>query len=1078
MMKHLYWMIGLVLVLISFTVLAHAAATTLNCTSAFDCETPAVCGSVTAPAGIGMDYGTCSSDGEIVPCDYSFSLPVTGYSQCIITTTTTNYGNTSGNPMEDNEVMDILVNGNYLGTTVDNYANTDDPLGTAYCGTFTQSITANLSLAATNTISFYPYSSHTLSSVTISCTNIPEPVSHCDVYVLSPMIDDIADKSIYYDELFEMDLWNYVEDYDSTFGEMDITATFSNTAANCTFTNERNISCQGNYPGTTAVTLTATDECGHTDTETFNINVSNETPVLHTPDQEMSCASDMTRFIRLDDYAWDEDINNADYNITAQSNSGMLDCYIDQEHYLTCYVVNCQQSYTDINMRITDVFGLTYNDSFRITLKNFAPYFKTEFSSVCLNQDTYRFLDLRDYAYDTEDKNNLIFSITNQSNTNTANCFIESNYYLSCNTISNLHSYNTITIKATDSNGSYVTKDLNIGTNCYNAPAGATGEYIFESDIKGICLEKCTDYSTNITVKNASNASKCFNFLVDDVPSEINVSLTNPSFCLNKGESTYLTFNANTCGAASSSYTARIHDDAANMTMNFGIDIGSCSSYDGFRIEEFDGTICKGEKKDVTVLVTNTSSASKRIYLNADNAFMLPFFSREYLDVAGGETKTATLALNAKNLSLGMQRVQLNGVADNYTIEKKLDVEVVDCSNIIERTFMLGAADVCYDVVKGQIFEGTFTVKCLAKGDDCSFDKKKFALKLFGLEGQLGYDEVSMTCSQEKAVPYTIVVPTTMKAGKNYFSIVGIDLTAGEAYNAYTEEKQICLNVKGESNAGITLRTQAKDISWCATEIFEFEIKNSGDFDENFALSTANLPVGIRVAFSEDVAFIPKGTSKIIYLSVSTSPTTEVKDGQSFKVKLDGNVHIETTIYFNVKGIAALEDIEILGATEKITMKTNTDANYYITIRNNSDRNMTELEVSFEGAGDLNMPKLTLDFLAPGQVVTLNGTVHAGDKNGTYTPYFVVSQRNSYNKRALEVVVEKAPESQGGALAGMFSLFSGTGLFGGSVGGLGTIAAIGFALFIILLIFIVILGIASTGSSSNKQSKEVWMVKE
>ena len=1065
--NHVCLMLGALFVVLGMTVFAHATAITLDCVSPFKCSYDGYCiTDQNGPQGLEVGYSGCGQGGS-EPCTYDFSSTTTGAHSCKVTIGLSDFGHHGTDPSQNqpNEVTEMYINGTLIGKTIDKYANPSDPTGTTFCGEDKQTFTKQVTLNKTNQIRFNSYQSHTITSVLISCT-LTGPDCSLD---LAPTITQIPTKSISYNSQFSVDLWDFIDDKDyDALTDLNISASVSGNSVSCTLANQRFLNCKsGMNLGTSVVTISARDPCGLNTSRSFNVNVSNQPPYLSIPDTTVSCVTNMTRFIDLQSLAWDENKADLNFSIAAQTNPALVGCRVDGNRYLSCDINSCAVNYSDISVTVRDIFGLTYTDTFRLNVTNFPPYWIKQLPvGLCINDTNTRLVNLTNYTYDVEDTNvKLKYSLISQTNKNAANCYIDGNY-LACNNISNLASSNLLAIRVTDTNGLYADATMTINTNCSRDKNGTDQNITFSSINKGICMEKCAQNSTPITLANNTDTRKCFNFLVDSNPSEINPLLSISNICLNAGESTTLYLNANTCGAASyNNYVTQVYDRDNNLSLTFNYSIGSCNNFDGFSLDEVDTTVCQGQTRDFSVRVTNTSSDTKTIPLIADNSTLLPFFTRNQVTLNSGESKLTTLTVNAKYAPLGMQRIVLHGATDNYAIDKKLDLEVIDCSNIIPRTFVITTTNFCYDVSRGQTFDGTFSVKCVAKGDDCSLFKKKVALQLTGIEGELSYSLLEMQCSEEKKVDYTVKVPDNAPAGKFYFNVTGTEQPSGpyDETQKYSESKLLCFNIAGESSAGITINTQSKDIPSCGSAIFELEINNTGDFDENFTLSARNLPTGVTALFSEPFVTVSKKSSKVVYVSVGTNTDTPIQDNQFLQVVLSGRISLTANIYFNVKASSASDDLEILSATKAITMNAKTSEQYAIIIRNNSGNTLKNIAVTFENVPkDVNMESVTVAELANGDTTTVVGTISAGDVNGVFTPSFIVSAGNIVNKSPLTLTIQG--RGSNGIFSGLFGLFGFNGLSGD------LIVAGAAAIFLILLIAIVILGIAAVAEPVKKEN--------
>ncbi|MDD3084223.1 MAG: hypothetical protein PHP82_04330, partial [Candidatus ainarchaeum sp.] len=323
-------------------------------------------------------------------------------------------------------------------------------------------------------------------------------------------------------------------------------------------------------------------------------------------------------------------------------------------------------------------------------------------------------------------------------------------------------------------------------------------------------------------------------------------------------------------------------------------------------------------------------------------------------------------------------------------------------------------------------------------------------------------------------------IPSDASAGTRFVTVSGQELPEGPfAEIGFVQDETICLNVLGTSSSSINLRTESKDIVWCDSEIFELEIINDGDFDETFSLSTLQKPVGVNVIFSEQQVTVPKKSSKIIYVSVSTTTDSSIAENQSILIKLDGRLKLESRIYFNIVEKPFFDNVEIMSYTQLIEMNSNSEKIYYIQVRNNTDFEIKNIQLSFENTPNgIEIEKKFIDSIKPKEVLTLSGKIVSNDVNGSFSTFFVLEKvieglpNQLLNKKEFQINVQ-SPSSQ--------NVFSG--LFGFNLLGFDDNGSSGFFIFIgvmgllTFLLLIVILSVVFSASYSEK--KEVWVgVKE
>lgn len=903
------------------------------------------------------------------------------------------------------------------------------------------------------------------SGTTANCTK-DKPVDPCTTD-LAPYILELPNKTITYKQNLRIDLWDYVKDSDDFQSELEITNLYitdiNSESAVCTVASNRYLSCNGNDLGITTISVNVEDSCGKHASKQFDINVTNSAPSIYIPNQEVDCVQNVNKLIDLYDYSSDEDKQLLDFNIISQSNPYFANCYLTENHFLFCAISSCSDANNIVQVRATDIFGLYSETTFMLNVKNKTPVWNN-ISSVCINESKTKFVDLRNYVTDTEDKNNLTFHF-NQTSVNGLSCSLVDSNFISCTLESNDKLSVVLDLSATDSKGKSSSTSFTVSSNCFDSNNGVIH---FSAETYGVCLETCSTYSLPIYLKNDTNAKKCFDFDSSSSPyNYLNTSLSQNKLCLNSKEETNITLSVNSCGAEERKYNVSVFDNDSNLSMDFKFEVGTCSNFDGFKIEEFDGTVCAGERKDVSVLVKNTTSSSKKIYLSADNEMVLPHFDNEYITLNGGEQKTVQLTINAIALQAGTtESVSISGDADSYHIEKQVYFDVVDCSNIVKRTFTLSAPNVCFDVKRGQTLESQFSVRRESNsGSNCSTQRKDFFLNIAQASSELSYSTVSLKEGEGKTILYSLIVPTDISAGKNYVTINASD---GSEWDSFTQTKDICLNVLPESSSSFYVKTQAKDIIWCGSSIFDVEIVNNGDLDETYSLSAFEVPTGVNVSFSEDRFTVRKGTSKTIFVSVSTNPSSIVGDNQKIQLKLNGSTQLTSTIYFNVKEKTTFDDLQILSATSEIDIKGNSSASFDLVVRNNSEKDLNNIKITIESLPDgVSMDDIVIPSLAAGELTNVSGKITALDVNGDYSPVFVVSSSQLVNKKGFTLHIEK----NNGVFAGMFSAFFS---FGGNniLDFSGIMGFVILAIILIVLVWLITLGLAII---TKPKQREVWM---
>jgi len=788
-------------------------------------------------------------------------------------------------------------------------------------------------------------------------------------------------------------------------------------------------------------------------------------------------ASDLNKIVDVRTYVNDSNYTIQNLVVLSQSNTSLVNCSIDSNYYLSCVRGTFAVSSSTVAVRAADANAIIRDINFSVNFSNVSPYWNT-IPSQCINDSNTNLIDLRSYAFDVEDSSaNLRFALRNQDTVDGINCSVDSNRYVSCTLTTNRTVSDTLTIRVTDSIGATSDTNAVINTNCYNADGNpisdnnGAGIVIIESDTKDICLEQCVSTAIRAKVTNSTTIRKCFNFDAESsYYNMLNVSVSPSEFCLNPSESTFVSLSANSCGAEARPYTVTLFDQDSAVKMLFNYRVGSCTASDAFRINENDARVCQGEVAQVPVQIRNNSSESRRIELLADNGMVLPYFAKSFVDLASGEAKYVNLVLNARALPIGNYRIELMGTSGDYKISKVENIAVVDCTEIqsTKRTFALSAPTVCYDAPRGGSIEGHFTITSQVNPANTYFNTKKdFFLSSNGMNSQLSFNKVSLYPNQSKSITYNITVPTSASAGKNYFTVTASD---GTEWNSFTESKSICINVLGENRASIFVKTQSMDIEWGSSGVFEIELYNNGDVDANFDLSVLEAPRGVTTAFSESRVFLSKGARKSVYAIVSAGAASVVGANQNVKIFAKGPIELSAYIYFNIMERTALDNLEILSYTNKITAKTNSSSDFVVMVRNSTDTVMKNVVLSVENLPrDINFEPITLAELLPGKVTSIVGTIKTGDINGYFTPDFFVSTTGAANKKQFELVIQSdSSASFAGLFAGFFTF-----------GGINDSELIGTILlslvFAFILIVLVGLVIYAAKAVARQGKKEAWL---
>ncbi|VVB99578.1 Uncharacterised protein [uncultured archaeon] len=275
-----------------------------------------------------------------------------------------------------------------------------------------------------------------------------------------------------------VDLWQYASDAEDTDANLTFSMSQSDsTLINCYIQNDassknRYIGCSSPSPGRTGIntiTARAIDTNGQSATATFNavifadVNPNTSPAISGLPDLAFrDDVGTQARLIDLHNYASDSQSPKEQLTFTrAQSNPGLINCFIEGGRYFSCDAPQRNGSGTStITIEARDPQGATASDSFTVTIYrsgHYGDYYNGDYYDNHYYDDYYGngsapslsglpdisigmnaryrsgLIDLWANAYDSEDNpEDLRYTVESQSNTSLIFCRITDNRYFEC----------------------------------------------------------------------------------------------------------------------------------------------------------------------------------------------------------------------------------------------------------------------------------------------------------------------------------------------------------------------------------------------------------------------------------------------------------------------------------------------------------------------------------------------------------------------------------------------------------------------------------------------------------------------
>ncbi len=180
-----------------------------------------------------------------------------------------------------------------------------------------------------------------------------------------------------------IDLFNYASDNESASSQLSFGLTQTNASLmNCFIESNRYVSCNApsqNTNGTNTITIRVEDPQGASASDSANITVNRDNSgndgsdaprISGLPDVRIpENAGDRSRAINLFGYASDDQDSDSelDFRISRQSNTGLIYCFIDDDHYLSCEAPREDETGTStITIEVEDTDGQTDSDTLAV----------------------------------------------------------------------------------------------------------------------------------------------------------------------------------------------------------------------------------------------------------------------------------------------------------------------------------------------------------------------------------------------------------------------------------------------------------------------------------------------------------------------------------------------------------------------------------------------------------------------------------------------------------------------------------------------------------------------------------------
>ncbi|HLC79626.1 MAG TPA: hypothetical protein VJG83_04340 [archaeon] len=665
-----------------------------------------------------------------------------------------------------------------------------------------------------------------------------------------------------------------------------------------------------------------------------------------------------------------------------------------------------------------------------------------------------KLVDLRNYVSDPQNSpSQMFYSIENQTDPYIIDCYLESDYFISCKAPRENSGVNTIEVKVTNPQGLSNTQSFNVVVSEEARP-----EIEFISSAKKITIEPADAISIMIKGQNNTNETECFEasaILDSRQRDELEVDIAQNEFCLSKNQSTQFSITINS------------KEDARVGTYNIGVEftsskrvvkipftvevVDSAIPIDVIRVSEF--YVCKEPyEQQVRVKLTNNSSKTQTITLSANNEVLLPEFEFAKTTLRANESDEMDLTIHTnQNTTLQDYRIGVFITSEDHLVQRDIEIRLIECQ---EDAFDISISPQKYTIKTGE--KKNFTITLTSKSDKDQYVR----LSSDGtIQNRLDSYNVFLPKNGIKRVKLEVVARQTDQPKEHNIRV--------NAWNDLeTERKDVKVQIRPEHLIEMIVQNNNFEARVCSAnegQVFEVTIVNKGDYEEKVKLSLEDIPSKVQVELSETEVKIKKGSEKKIYVFVN--PSIEAQIG-NYTVTLNAKITGDTVsekLKFRVVGSepdAIQGVIQILSYPKQINLMPGEEKIISVTIKNPLNENLQNVKVRIYGAQNAaTIPTGNLGELQAGQTKTFERTVIGSEHASPKTYNATLEVRADGYVTTKQVVIRVGPQAQNdqeeGFLAGLAVFLTSGGL------------AIGIILIVIIAAILLVSLLNSNKSNSD-----------
>ncbi len=666
-----------------------------------------------------------------------------------------------------------------------------------------------------------------------------------------------------------------------------------------------------------------------------------------------------------------------------------------------------------------------------------------------------KFADLRNYVSDpaySSDK--MFFSIEKQSDTQLVDCFLQENYFISCNAPEPASAgMSTVTVRAQNPAGLGDSDEFNINVSESQPSKAIT----VSSDRNSVFLETGQSINVQLSVSNNSGKRECFTAdaqIGNSERHEIEAQVPGNSFCLGNGERTSVTMTITAFpDARTDVYDVQakfLYGEGSAIRQNIRAEVIDDDS--PINIERLDGYfICRQPyTQEIKIRLENNSGRGQTISLGASHELLLPVFEFPATRLASGDEEEVGLSINTNyTTAFTDYTIPVFARSEDYFVEREIRIRVIECGKDefdltitpARKSMKRGEGKELSVILKSKIEQGQF-VTLGVDGD---------------IEARLDSSRVFLAGKGTKEVTLTVKAKDTEKFGKHEVKVTG--RSAEE-----TETKKAEIDIRDEHKLEMLIANndfEARACSATAGQVFEVVLRNNGAFDEKARLSLKGVDASINATLTDKEITVKKGKEEKVYVFISPAFDAQLGNYTITLSAKSGSDEQSEELRFRVVAAetnAQAGGVEILSYPSEVRLASAEEKELSFTIKNVLAGALEDVRVRVYGSeeGAVILP-ISLGNIGPNQTRTFTRLVSASetDSDRVFNATLEVRAKGYASTKPIKITVAgKAAGQQGG---------------GSALSGLAVLGSNGaFAAGVIILIVLVIAFIVLSLLNSNK----------